>query len=183
LSQVTSSCPARTARPSSVSCRSRTEPAGAQVSVDGHWARGKVAPWTVGRPSRPGQHQVVLRERTLGTVKQNGVDSKRPPTSSLVVPLGAAEGRDGFRLALGGRRRSICKSSKTRKLLGTSANRSHHGDGRPPRDRDCERSPLGLSRRCAPCRFAPRQALADQAGVAERAPIALQAVPWAEVLD
>jgi hypothetical protein len=66
----------------------RTEPAGAQVSVDGV-ARGK-SPVVVADLT-PGQHQVVV-ESDLGTVKQT-VAVEAATTASLVVPLGGvAEG-------------------------------------------------------------------------------------------
>jgi hypothetical protein len=63
----------------------RTEPAGAQVTVDGV-ARGK-SPVTVADLT-PGQHAVLL-ESELGTVHQT-VAIEAATTASLVVPLGGA---------------------------------------------------------------------------------------------
>lgn len=64
----------------------RTEPAGAQVSVDGV-ARGKSPVLVEG--IAPGEHAVVL-ESSFGTVKQT-VTVTAATTASLVVPLSAGE--------------------------------------------------------------------------------------------
>ncbi|MBZ5559688.1 MAG: PEGA domain-containing protein [Acidobacteriia bacterium] len=65
----------------------RTEPSGAQVSVDGA-PRGR-SPLLV-EGLTPGEHMVVL-ESDFGTVK-HAVTVSAASTASLVVPLGAAEG-------------------------------------------------------------------------------------------
>jgi len=62
----------------------RTEPAGAQVTVDGH-AYGR-SPLTV-EGLAPGAHSVVL-ENDLGSIRQD-VKIEAGTTASLVVPLGA----------------------------------------------------------------------------------------------
>ena len=150
----------------------RTEPAGAQVSVDGI-ARGK-SPVTVADLT-PGQHQVVL-ESDLGTVKQT-VAIEAATTSSLVVPLGAAEGAmvSGWLSVAAPVDLQIFENKK---LLGTSqTDRIMVAAGR--HEIEIVNEPLGYrvvrTVQVAPGKLSPIK-LDWPKGA-----IALQAVPWAEV--
>jgi serine/threonine protein kinase len=150
----------------------RTEPAGAQVSVDGI-ARGKSPVLVV--ELTPGQHLVVL-ESDLGTIKQN-VAIEAATTASLVVPLAAAEGApvSGW----------ISVSApvdlqlfENKKLLGTSqTDRIMVAAGR--HDIEIVNEPLGYrvvrTIQVPPGKIAPIK-LDWPSGT-----IALNAVPWAEV--
>jgi hypothetical protein len=152
----------------------RTEPAGAQVSVDGV-ARGR-APLVVAELT-PGQHQVVL-ESDLGTVKQV-VTIEAAATASLVVPMGgvAAEGApvSGW-IAIAAP--VDLQIYENKKLLGSSqSDRIMVAAGR--HDIEIVNEPLGYrvlrTVQVAPGKIAPIK-LDWPKGT-----IALNAVPWAEV--
>jgi serine/threonine protein kinase len=152
----------------------RTEPAGAQVSIDGV-ARGR-APLVVAELT-PGQHQVVL-ESDLGTVKQV-VTIEAAATASLVVPMGgvAAEGApvSGWIAVAAPVDLQIYENKK---LLGSSqSDRIMVAAGR--HDIEIVNEPLGYrvlrTVQVAPGKIAPIK-LDWPKGT-----IALNAVPWAEV--
>ncbi len=93
----------------------RTEPAGAQVTVDGH-VYGQ-SPLTV-EGLAPGAHSVVL-ENELGSMTQD-VKIEAGTTASLVVPLTRAQERAGLGMDFGHGPGAAADLRRLRGLLGTS---------------------------------------------------------------
>lgn len=150
----------------------RTEPAGAQVTVDAV-ARGK-SPLVVSELT-PGQHLVVL-ESDLGTVRQT-VTIEAAATASLVVPLGAAEGApvSGWITVSGPVDLQIYENKR---LLGTTqTDRIMVAAGR--HDIEIVNEPLGF--RVVRTVQVPPGKTAPVKLDWPKGTIALNAVPWAEV--
>ncbi len=150
----------------------RTEPAGAQVTVDGV-ARGKT-PLVVSELT-PGQHLVLL-ESDLGTLRQT-VTVDAAATSSLVVPLGAAEGApvSGWITVSAPVDLQIFENKR---LLGTSqTDRIMVAAGR--HDIEIVNEPLGF--RVVRTVQVPPGKIAPVKLDWPKGTIALNAVPWAEV--
>ncbi len=99
----------------------RTEPAGAEVTVDGH-VYGR-SPLTV-EGLAPGAHAVSSRTR-LGSMTQE-VKIESGTTASLVVPLSDTEECAGLGLDLGQRAEPLQIFEDSR-LLGHEPERPHHG--------------------------------------------------------
>ncbi len=151
----------------------RTEPAGAQVTVDGV-ARGK-SPVTIADLT-PGQHAVLL-ESDLGTVHQT-VAIEAATTASLVVPLGGATEGAPVSGWISISAPVDLQIFENKKLIGTSqSDRIMVAAGR--HDIEIVNEPLGYrvvkTVQVAPGKIAPIK-LDWPKGT-----IAINAVPWAEV--
>ncbi|HEY2152092.1 MAG TPA: PEGA domain-containing protein [Vicinamibacterales bacterium] len=151
----------------------RTEPAGAQVNVDGV-ARGR-SPVLVSELT-PGQHNVIV-ESELGTVRQS-VAVEAGSTAALVVPLGAPEGGAPVSGWISVAAPVDLQIFENKRLLGTSqSDRIMVAAGR--HDIEIVNEPLGYrvvrTIQVAPGKVAPIK-LEWPNGT-----IALNAVPWAEV--
>ncbi len=151
----------------------RTEPAGAQVTVDGV-ARGR-SPVLVGDLA-PGQHNVIV-ESDLGTVRQT-VAVEAGSTAALVVPLGVPEGGAPVSGWIAVAAPVDLQIFENKRLLGTSqSDRIMVAAGR--HDIEIVNEPLGYrvvrTIQVAPGKVAPIK-LEWPNGT-----VALNAVPWAEV--
>ena len=151
----------------------RTEPAGAQVNVDGV-ARGR-SPVLVGDLA-PGQHNVIV-ESELGTVRQT-VAVEAGSTAALVVPLGVPEGGAPVSGWISVAAPVDLQIFENKRLLGTSqSDRIMVAAGR--HDIEIVNEPLGYrvvrTIQVAPGKVAPIK-LEWPNGT-----VALNAVPWAEV--
>lgn len=151
----------------------RTEPAGAQVNVDGV-ARGR-SPVLVSELT-PGQHNVIV-ESDLGTVRQS-VAVEAGSTAALVVPLGVPEGGAPVSGWISVAAPVDLQIFENKRLLGTSqSDRIMVAAGR--HDIEIVNEPLGYrvvrTIQVAPGKVAPIK-LEWPNGT-----IALNAVPWAEV--
>jgi serine/threonine protein kinase len=150
----------------------RTEPAGAQVSVDGH-SLGK-SPLTADGLS-PGQHTVTL-ENELGTVTQK-VTIESGTTASLVVPMNAPRGAplSGWIAVSAAVDLQLYENQR---LLGSSqTDRIMVPVGR--HDLEIANEALGF-RAARTVNVSPGQVASIKLDL-PKAPMALNAAPWAEV--
>src|SRR5581483_2508970 len=150
----------------------KTEPAGAQVSVDGV-PRG-TSPLTIGDLT-PGEHTVAL-SNGVGTVKQS-VTILADATASLMVPLGGPEGApvSGWIAVQAPVEVEVYENGK---LIGTSqSDRLMMAAGR--HEIEIKNEPLGF--RVARTIQIPAGKVAPVKIDFPNGTIAINAIPWAEV--